>query len=167
MKYLTLIRHAKAENASAAASDALRELAERGIHDARRMGEFLLQTFPLPQVVYVSSAVRARRTVEELLRGMDGSSRSRNVSLEVEDGLYLADPEELWEYAYLGLASSDEVWVCAHDPGITEAIERFSGSRIGRVPTCGVARIAYDDPAPNGRNGTLLFFDLPANHRLP
>lgn len=166
MKYLTLIRHAKAEAASAAPSDADRDLTDRGIRDARRMGEVLQRTFPAPQVVYVSIAVRAQHTVTELLqcREKDGKETSP-VPVHVEEDLYLADPQELWDFAFRGFQEYDEVWVCAHDPGITEAIALFSGSRIERVPTCGVARLAWEDPPPRGRNGELLYFDLPANHR--
>ena len=165
MKYLTLIRHAKAENAGMDISDAQRDLAERGVHDARLMGTQLRRVFPPPQIVCVSAAVRARRTVEELLKRADSAKSGKDPVVEVEEGLYLADPEDIWEYAHGALLQKDEVWVCAHDPGITEAIERFSGSRIERVPTLGIARIAWENLPPVGRNGSLLFFDMPANHR--
>lgn len=163
MKFLTLIRHAKSENAGPGTSDADRDLTKRGVDDARLMGRFLAATFPEPGLVYASAALRARRTVDELLstRGTDGDVPDP----EIEPDLYLADPEEIWDFAYSGLLETDELWICAHDPGITEAVERFSGSRIEKVPTCGIARIAFEELVPAGRNGILQFFDIPGNHR--
>ncbi len=163
MKYLTLIRHASAENAGSGVGDEDRNLTDQGVQDARRLGTFLLQAFPLPQTVYTSVALRARRTVEELLREVP-----RDVPLpdtEVETDLYLADADEIWDFAYSGFLESDELWICAHDPGITEAVERLSGSRIERVTAGGVIRIAFEDLLPHGRNGSLCFFDIPENHR--
>lgn len=167
MKYLTLLRHAKAERASAAGSDLARDLTDRGVEDARRTGSFLLGRFPAPGVIGVSAALRARRTVEELLYEQNNTSAANAgaIPVDIREELYLADPEDLWSYGYTALLEHDEVWICAHDPGITEAIERFSGSRIERVPTCGVARIAFEEMLPRGTSGSLLFFDLPANHR--
>lgn len=160
MKYLTLIRHAKSENGGAGVSDADRVLTKRGVADARKMGLVLNALFPIPDLVYASAAARARQTVEELLRVVESVPEP-----EIEPDLYLADAEEIWDFAYSGLLEADELWICAHDPGVTEAIENFSGSRIGHVPTCGVARIAFEELVPAGQNGTLLFFDIPGNHR--
>jgi len=79
MKYLTLIRHAKAAH-DGGVSDIERPLAERGRRDGKAMGAIL------------------------------------------HDALYLAEREILSDFAASALMEHDEVWIVAHNPGITEAI---------------------------------------------
>lgn len=165
MKYLTLIRHAKAENTKPGSHDAARELTERGVQDARLMGEVLSARFPPPEIIYLSPATRVQQTVEELVRAC--ADAARPPSMETEPGLYLADANDLWDVARTGFDRSNEVWICGHNPGIGEAIEMLSHSHIDHVPTSCVARIVFDaEDLPMGR-GKLLFFDTPRATRSP
>jgi len=159
MKYLTLIRHAKAENTKPGSHDAARELTERGRSDAHRMGETLRDRFPPPELVYTSPAVRAQQTVEELLRSRRESSHP--CVMETEPGLYHADADDLWNIALIGFDQAEEVWICGHNPGVGEAIEMLTGSHVAHVPAGCAARIGFEEDDLHEGRGDLLFFETP------
>lgn len=160
MKYLTLIRHAKSDRDGSDTNDHDRGLAQRGVKDCPVMAHHIAQTLPVPHRIVVSSARRAIDTMDRLLD--DLSRFGRFPQRDVDENLYLADAVDIRRIAEDALSDADDVWICAHNPGITEAVEYFTRSRIDDVPTLGVVRIAWDD---NLSEGTLVYFDSPKNHR--
>jgi phosphohistidine phosphatase len=160
MKYLTLIRHAKSSHKEAGMNDFDRPLNGRGFSDASLMGPILLQTLPVPETVLGSTAIRVQQT----LQGIYESTEVTLPEPEWNNELYLADAETIWDFAYSAFMEFEEVWVCAHNPGITEAVDVLSGISIGNVPTLGVARIAFDEVVPELSVGDLMFYDVPKNH---
>jgi phosphohistidine phosphatase len=71
MKYLTLIRHAKALPDSPSGEDFDRTLAPRGIADADRMGGYLKDKYQLsPQAMRSSLAPRALATAQKIATGL-------------------------------------------------------------------------------------------------
>ncbi|MDA3947755.1 MAG: histidine phosphatase family protein [Spirochaeta sp.] len=164
MKMLTLIRHGKSATKESGMGDFDRNLNERGREDAGLMGTVLGALFPVPGIILGSSAQR----VEETIAGMlDAASRdgTRYPMPETKRDLYLSDAAIIWDFAYSALLEADEVWLCGHNPGITEAIEQFSGAGIDDVPTLGIARIAFEEVLPSPSLGELYFYDVPKNHR--
>ena len=130
------------------------------------MGTVLGALFPVPEIILASSAKR----VEETLAGMlDAASQdgTRYPAPETKRDLYLSDAATMWDFAYSALLETDEVWLCAHNPGVTEAIEQFSGVNIDDVPTLGIARVAFEEVLPSPSLGELYFYDVPKNHRPP
>lgn len=160
MKYLTLLRHAKSSHKEAGMADFDRPLNDRGVSDAILMGEMLVRTLPKPETVLGSSAVRVKQTLQRLYEG----SKRNLLEPEWHNELYLADAETIWDYAYSAFMEFDEIWLCAHNPGINEAIDLLGGVSIGNVPTLGVARIAFDEVVPELSVGDLMFYDVPKNH---
>ena len=73
MRRLLLLRHAKTETDAPSGKDFDRRLDDRGLVDAAAMGAWLNRHPPLPDLVCVSTAARARQTWElvaaELPRG--------------------------------------------------------------------------------------------------
>ena len=186
MKYLTLIRHAKSSWKEQGTGDIERPLNKRGESDCIHMGRTIARELPVPALILGSTATRVRQTlarltefaqhvvVEEETRGREAQAvstverRDAPASIaypepEWRETLYLADTETLWDVAYSALLEADEVWICAHNPGITEAIEACTGSRLENVPTLGVCRIAFEELVPSGANGTLVFYATPRN----
>lgn len=160
MKYLTLIRHAKSDRHESETGDHDRRLAERGIRDCPVMAIRIAQALPVPDRVIVSSARRAVETIDRLLQGMTdfGAFPQR----EIDPDLYLADAVDLRRIAEEALSTAADIWICAHNPGITEAVEYCTRSRIDNVPTLGVVRIACED---DFSEGAVVYFDSPKNHR--
>ena len=157
MKYLTLIRHAKAEAIMSGRRDFDRRLSERGHRDALRVGEILSRVAPPPEVVVTSSAVRALQTTAFLLQGGTASP-----AVEEREELYLCDPGVMWNYAVGTMMEYHEVWLVAHNPGISEALELFSGVRVGSVSTATAARIAFSELSYAQPNGILEGYLTPA-----
>ena len=186
MKYLTLIRHAKSSWKDSGGTDIERVLNPRGERDCLHMGRTIARELPVPAMILGSNAQRVRQTVARLTdvagrtaEEARAAAREAKAVLRPEDDapgagaypepewreqLYLADAETLWDIAYSALLEVDEVWICAHNPGITEAIEVCTGSRLENVPTLGVCRIAFEELVPAGANGTLVFYATPRNH---
>ena len=158
MKYLTLIRHAKSDHSAPGTADHDRPLNTRGRSDAPIMGTRLTALFPAPDIVLASPAQRVQQTLAGLTSG--GALTDSRV-VEYHDALYLADAEVLWDFAASALLEDDEGWTVAHNPGINEAVEQFSGARLENLPTLGVARIAFEEVVVESANGTLVFYDTP------
>lgn len=165
MKYLTLIRHAKASREKGAGGDIDRVLNDRGREDSGRMGTVLGGLIPPPEMVLSSPAQRARETLKLLLPAAEASRGVSYPTPEEHRGLYLAEADELWDFAYSALMEFDEVWLCGHNPGIAEAVSLLAGVQIGDMPTLGVARIAFEEILPTSPLGELYFYDIPKNHR--
>ncbi len=160
MKYLTIVRHAKSAHPGGLA-DEERGLTDRGRSDAETMGRMLAGRFPDPQLVLASVATRVSQTVESLSQA---GARASSVA-EFHDALYLADAEVIWDFAASALLEHDDVWLVAHNPGVTEAVELLCGARLENVPTLGVVRIAFEEIVMESPNGSFVFFDCPAAHR--
>jgi phosphohistidine phosphatase len=158
MKYLTLIRHAKSDHTSPGVEDRQRPLNDRGSRDAPVMGARLASSFPAPDIVLASPAVRVRETIDGLA---SGGARITPRLTEYHDALYLADAEVLWDFAASALMEDDEVWLVAHNPGVTEAVEQLCGARLENVPTLGVVRISFEEVVVESANGTLVYYDTP------
>ena len=93
MRRLMLLRHAKTETDAPSGQDHDRRLDERGRHDAAEMGAWIGRHPPFPDLVLVSTAVRAQQTWESAWRAM----KDRIAAPQVEhlDELYGAEPTQL------------------------------------------------------------------------
>ncbi len=158
MKYLTLIRHGKSDRSTPGTADRDRPLNPRGRTDAPVMGARLAAQFPRPDFILASPAQRVRETLEGLTAG--GAAAGERVT-EYHEALYLAEPEVIWDFAASALMENDEVWLVAHNPGVTEAVEQLCGARLENVPTLGVCRIAFEEVVVESANGTLVYYDTP------
>ena len=112
---LVLVRHAKSSWDDPTLGDHDRPLAPRGHKAIRRMRAHLEQLRPRPEVVWCSSARRARETLDGIRPAL-----GRRARVEIEAGLYGADAQELMTR----LATIDDnvrcLLVIAHNPGIAD-----------------------------------------------
>jgi phosphohistidine phosphatase len=150
-KQLIVMRHAKTE--SHASSDHARVLTDRGERDSEAAGRWLAEQGLTPQVVLVSSAARARGTVDRLVAGLEFGPAPDVVVL---DELYGAD-----EYDVLALvaqhvpAGTGIAMVVGHNPtmAMTSWLVQPDEERVDTYfPTSGLAvfevDVAWDEVDP-------------------
>ena len=114
MHLLHLLRHAKS-SWKGDIEDRQRPLNRRGREAARLVGQHLPATAGAIDLVLCSSAARTRETLDLVLAGF--TSRPRCL---IEDGLYLADRDELIERLQQLAESDVNVLVIGHNPGLHE-----------------------------------------------
>lgn len=169
MRRLMLLRHAKTETDAPSGKDFDRRLDDRGRRDAALMGAWLHQHPPLPDMVCVSTAVRAAQTWELVAAAMAGTKPR----VEHLKALYGAGPEQL--LAVIRDAAVEDprrLMLVGHNPGLHEMALGLigGGDAAGRaaladnLPTGSIAVIdfAVDDwNDVSFRGGTLLRFASP------
>ena len=168
VRYLTVVRHAKAESPSPGLSDFDRELTKRGRDQCRQLRAWVSDPDELgrfgPAVALVSSA---RRTKETYRRAFKDTPfvRSREYSELIYNGRREVTAEDL----LIELASIDPVTasllVVAHNPTVLElalslAIEAPEMLRQGRYPLAGAYVFALPDDRPVG----LARYELVASY---
>jgi phosphohistidine phosphatase len=87
-KRLVVVRHSKTEPWST--TDHARVLTDRGRRDARDLGRWLHGIRVIPEVVLVSSAMRARETAELMVETLGGAP-----TITVLSELYAAGPDDV------------------------------------------------------------------------
>jgi len=136
-KRLTLIRHATAVSASAAAPDEARELCDDGETEAQAAGRRLRERGARPSLILTSTAQRALQTARLIAEEI---SYPREF-LQREAELYLATPSRILAVLSRQDNGFNDILVCGHNPGLTELAIALTGSTIGNIPTCGLVVI--------------------------
>jgi phosphohistidine phosphatase len=134
---LALVRHAKSDWSSPGLADHDRPLNERGERDAPMMAARLAEDGFAPDVIVSSTALRARTTAQAF-------ADEFGMPVVLEESLYAAPASHLLrgvQDAGDGVAS---VLLVAHNPGITDLAYALSQERIQHMPTCAIARFAWD-----------------------
>jgi phosphohistidine phosphatase len=163
-----LLRHAKTETDAPSGRDFDRRLDERGQLDASLMGAWLNRHPPLPDLICVSTAVRAGQTWN-----LVAAELSAQPTVEHIDELYGAGPAELLS-AIRSAAVPDpaRLMLVGHNPGLHELALGLVGSGdaaarkaiADNLPTGGIVVIdfATDDWGDVGfKGGTLQQFASP------
>src|SRR5262245_4491539 len=129
MKSLTLFRHAKTERDSDSGRDFDRRLADRGLRDARRMGQER-RTLGLEfDLVLSSPAARAAETAE--LAGLPARYDQR---------IYDASAGELLAVAQEAEATITHLMMVGHNPGFERLASRLIGASL-EMPTGALVEI--------------------------
>ncbi len=115
MPRLLLVRHAEAA-VEAPDGDSDRPLTARGRANAQRVGIYLRTSSLLPNRAISSPALRARDTLDAILRELPQESPS----CEVYDALYYADSETLLDVLGETPGSVKTLLVIGHNPGVGE-----------------------------------------------
>jgi len=128
MRTLILMRHAKAVRAHEANSDEARGLTGRGRRDAAAAGAAMADAGLQPTLALVSSAERTRETAEHGLAAFGLETR-------LEDALYHAAPESLWDA--FAASDAESVVIVGHNPGIGELVsslvhQAHDGTKLAR-----------------------------------
>jgi phosphohistidine phosphatase len=162
---LLLVRHAKA--VAHAATDEVRPLAARGVHDAQAAGRWLVEQQLIPDHGVVSPALRAVQTWEQIR-----SALGAEPSVETDDRIYDNSVESLFAVVQDVADDAAILAIVGHNPSIQAfalALDDGSGAPHARAdltdayPTTGIAVLTVDvnwaDLTPGG--ATLRAFATP------
>ena len=150
MRRLMLWRHAKTETDAPSGQDHDRRLDERGRRDAAEMGSWIGRHPPFPDLVLVSTAVRAQQTWD--LAWLAMKDRIAAPRVEHLDELYGAEPTQLLKIVRLAEAQAPkQIMLVGHNPGMHELAMMLAGS--GDKP----ARKAIEDNLPTAGLAILDF----------
>jgi len=175
MRRLLLLRHAKTEHDAPSGKDHDRRLDDRGRRDAAALGSWIGRQLPIPDMVLVSTAVRAQQTWEIVGQAMREATKAVTSPPQVEslDELYGAEPAQLLQIIRVaGTADVRHLMVIGHNPGMHELALALTGSGDAaakkaledNLPTSGLAifDFAIDDwDEVAFRRGTLVRFTSP------
>jgi phosphohistidine phosphatase len=168
MRRLLLLRHAKAVPATDPLTDSARPLAERGLRDARRIGERLRQHGVRPELILSSPATRALQTAELVAAAM-GYARE---AIALERRVYLAEPATLIAIIAGQSAATETLLVVGHNPGLTElAHQLLPALDVDDLPTCAVVGLEYGNSGGwaeiASATAAFAYYDFPKNPRPP
>jgi len=122
---VALVRHAKAESGEGR-DDHERELTGRGRRAAAEAGRWLAAHLPEPDLVWCSSAARARQTWDAVSASLGAGE------VVTERDLYLASATDVVER--VRGADVPAMVVVGHNPTIEEALRALTGERRGMAP---------------------------------
>ncbi len=143
MKFLTIVRHAKAEDPAGFAEDIQRPLTDKGRKDARATARVLGNLQPRIDWWMASTALRSRETCHIVLTTLDSEDE-----IHFDEGIYLAPPERLLAMLSVAPATAEHVAIMGHNPGLEELIAGLcAGGALNlnfRLPTAAVAHIELE-----------------------
>jgi phosphohistidine phosphatase len=134
---LTLVRHAKSSWRYGYLEDFRRPLNKRGLKDCRRVPSAMAKRLPRPDLVIASDSVRTIQTCEAVVAamGIDGAA------VRLDHSLYLADAQKLLDVVAGVELGVRRLMLVGHNPGLTDLVERLSGTPLDNVPTFGVVHL--------------------------
>ena len=136
-KTLYLLRHAQSVERQAGQSDLDRELTPVGTKETFQIGAFLHREKIQPEVIYCSTAERARMTAQLI---------SDTIKLDVEkiipdEELSQASVRTFLEFVTQLDNAYDSVMCVGHNPVISYLAEYLTDAEIGVLPTTGLVAI--------------------------
>lgn len=135
MKKIYFIRHAKAKKE--AKTDFLRNLNDRGLKNAKELGNKLKELGILPDIIFSSSAVRAISTANIIADKLGAKVKQK-------DELYDISTDELLRFLKAINSEFNTVFIVGHNPTMLEISEFLSDSSIAKMPTCAIFGIKFD-----------------------
>ncbi len=155
MKNLLLLRHAKSSWKDPDLADFERPLNERGRKAAALVGSYIAEHGVSIDLIISSPAVRARQTIELLLR-----SAKRSVELRFDQLIYEGSPTRLLEIVSQIEDERKAVLLVGHNPGMEELLALLVGGEQ-HMPTASLATVLLHtkkwDKVP-GTKGELISF---------
>ncbi len=136
MRTLYILRHGKTQTNSPSGEDHDRDLTERGRAAAATIGSFLTRADEAPELILVSSAVRARRTVELAV-----DAGQWNCPVEVDPALYTPSPKRVIQIVQGHDADAERILIAGHEPWCSELIGVLTQGSAPLYPTGTLARV--------------------------
>ncbi|MBK1704813.1 SixA phosphatase family protein [Halochromatium glycolicum] len=140
---LLLLRHAKSDWDTDAASDIERPLAKRGRREAPRIGEWLYREGLVPALIVSSPAERARETTLKVCKGLDYKKRDVQWDLAVYD----AGLDELLQVLAKYPKEPASLLLVGHNPGLEDLLRYLTDGDLEELangkllPTAALARL--------------------------
>jgi len=160
MKTLFLVRHAKSDWNDYEFNDFERPLNQKGLRNAPMMAQRLKLLNITPEKILASPALRAINTAQIFAEFLDFPTQKIS---KVPD-LYQADQKTFLKIINELPNEAQTVMIFGHNPTITDMIDYLADHKISKLPTTGIAMIAFDleDWKLVSRNtGELKMLDYP------
>lgn len=157
MKTLLLLRHAKSSWKDPSLNDFDRPLNDRGKKAAQLIGQLLSQHKPPIDLIVSSPAIRARQTVEQLMR-----SGRLTPDVRFDQRIYEASAVRLLEVVSQFEDEKKCVLLVGHNPGLEDLLELLT-STFQHMPTASLAELTlnFKKWEKNVGNVTLKSFIKP------
>ena len=143
MKTLYLLRHAKSSWKDEGLADIDRPLNPRGKRATRTLAAFFTKVKIEPDVIISSPAVRARQTIERILRLTKSKNKPR-----FDERIYEAPADRLVNVLTGIEKTAKSVLMVGHNPGMEELLTRLTG-RSERMQTGALAKITFGENWPS------------------
>ena len=140
MKTLFLVRHAKSDWNDFEFNDFERPLNQKGLRNAPLMAQRLKLLNITVEKILASPAIRAINTAQIFAEFLDYPVQKINRVPE----LYQADQKTFLKVITSLPKEINNVMIFGHNPTISEMIEYLADHKISKLPTTGVAMIAFD-----------------------
>jgi phosphohistidine phosphatase len=165
VKTLLVLRHAKSSWGDSSLDDHERPLDARGRRDAPRMGALLRAASLVPDVIITSDAVRAHTTALAV-----AEAAGYTAAIVIDPRLYHATPDDvLVVLQTIPDAAVPMVMIVAHNPGLEDLIEHFTGEPH-HLPTAALVQLALRidrwDELDGSTRATLVDFWRPKELQL-
>lgn len=152
---LYLVRHATADAHGLSGGDFVRSLVPKGIKQARRVGTFLRESDPIPNLVLTSPVLRAKETAEILAgEGCPSPLIVSWLSCGMRPEIAL---QELSAYREL-----DAVSIVGHEPDFSTLVEYLLGATFCTIQVKKASVISLEIDPP--RQAGLLNFSIPCKY---
>jgi phosphohistidine phosphatase len=135
MKTIIILRHGKSSWSDSNLADHDRPLKTRGKEAARRIGRSLEEEGIMPDLIYSSTAKRARDTVRYLLETMPCDS-----DVIFSRDLYPGSPDDYIEILKMLKNDIQCVMVVGHNPGLEELLFYLTNT-VESLPTAAAAQV--------------------------
>ena len=135
MKTIFLLRHAKSSWKDQSLPDFERPLNRRGRRAAETIGSYLRAKEIVPDLVLSSTAIRARETLEIVVK-----TAKWRAEVRYDERIYEAGAIRLLEIVSQIENDRETVLVVGHNPGMEEFLQLLSG-KIEQIPTGGLAKL--------------------------
>jgi phosphohistidine phosphatase len=135
VKTLLILRHAKSSWKYESLPDHERPLNRRGVTDAPRMGQLLLEAGLTPDRIVSSTAVRAQSTAR-----LAGEACGYEGSVALREDLYLSGSTGYLEALRQLPAEINRAMIVGHNPDVEELVHLLTGRDVP-MPTAALAQV--------------------------
>lgn len=165
---LYILRHAKSDWQSGAASDFDRPLSKRGKKDAPAMGKWMNKHKVKIDYLICSPAERARQTLNAVLKELHIPKKN----IHFDEKVYLASVETLLQVLAQCPSKAEKVMLVGHNPGLEDLLKllvdepQLPFTESGKLlTTATLAHVSlpqnWDELVPH--NGNLVSFTRPSD----
>lgn len=138
-KSLFLLRHAKAASSTDLLADQDRPLTDRGVKDAKKLGDRMHKKSYSFDLILSSPAIRAITTAQLVANRLGHKQKF----LAVEKSIYLCDMETLIDVVANIPKKIDAVLLVGHNPGLSDLACFLAGEPIS-MPTCALLELVFE-----------------------
>lgn len=164
MKELILVRHAKSSWDNAALTDFERPLNERGLRDAERLSGIIAQRNDIhPDLIISSPATRTMETAHFFAKALNVAPDN----FQSQSRLYNGTPQVLTQIIKNISDKYQQVFLFAHNTGLTDFVNSLTNVHVDNLPTCGVFAVKIQTDLWRDFSKAekkFWFFDYPKIH---